>query len=90
VTWYAWAILGLVALNVVGNIASIGRPREPISLQLAGLVLIVNSLTAWGPVAERLCAAGGRHSALPPAPPARRELSSPSAIAPASGIRTNP
>lgn len=47
-TWYAWLIIGLLVLNVALTFAAIGKSRGPVTLVVALVVIIVNSLVTWG------------------------------------------
>jgi hypothetical protein len=40
-TWVKWLLVGLLVLNAMAVAASVGRPRQPITLGRAALALLV-------------------------------------------------
>lgn len=52
--WYAWVLVGTIALSSLMVIASIGKPRKPQTPGGAVAVLIVNGLIVWAVVSLAL------------------------------------
>lgn len=48
--WYAWAMIGLICVNSIGNILLIHKPREPLQSHEVLIILIMNFLYGWGVV----------------------------------------
>lgn len=49
--WYAWAMVAVLALNLLVTISQIGKSRPPIAPETVMATLIVNGLMVWGIVA---------------------------------------
>jgi hypothetical protein len=41
-------VVGLLALEVLGKVAQIGKPREPITTNTACLTIVINAVIAYG------------------------------------------
>lgn len=46
--WYIWTIIALTVISSLLTVATIGRPRQPMSAAAAIGVLVVNGLIIWG------------------------------------------
>ena len=50
--WQKWVLLGILALNTLVAIATVGKPRRPTTPGVAVAVLVLNSLLAWAVVSS--------------------------------------
>lgn len=50
-TWYVWLVVALIAVSSMLTIASIGKPRKPMTSGTAVWVLLVNAALVWAIVA---------------------------------------
>jgi hypothetical protein len=47
-TWYAWTIIATLVLGAGIQIATIGRPREPLTPGVVLVTTVLNGLIVWG------------------------------------------
>jgi hypothetical protein len=68
-TWYAWAMVVLLAFGQVASVLLIGKPRDPRTPGEALVSIVINGLFIWAIVAFKQAVserAGGRCQAVGP------------------------
>lgn len=50
-TWFGYVLVGVIAFGTLCSVATVGKPRPPLSAEVAVLVVVTNALLIWGAIA---------------------------------------